>query len=283
MKFVPEYFEFTLPKDPATVHYIQKIQSETIIKKIIKKQTVTRNLKIEINSQESTNAIVSITTEKEELKLDSVLKKQENISNEIAKTIAFVQLKINPLGEMIQILNHDQVLQKWYSVKRKLENEFRGKAIDDYLKGIEKKMENHDALLEDFKQYRLFGGLFNSLYFEHSTVTSKYNQYNRRIENFVFGKPIHFKETILLDKIRDNEVSTIINAELDAEKNNASLINAEFKNKNIDEDALLKLSNYKGNYILNKESGTIKAMNLSITATYGNEFQKKIEYSLTKK
>lgn len=283
MRFVPAYFELEAPAVDATIYYTQKVESETDLKNVKKKQKLIRNLKVEINPTESQSTIVAITIQKEILKLDSILKKQENISNEISKTIDFVQLRINPLGEPISILNHNQIVEKWYPIRKKLERDFKGKAIEDYLGGIEMKLKNHDALLNDFKQYRLFGGFFSQLYFEHSSEVSKQNERDQKIDNFIFGKSVVFKERILLDKVKEKEknITLRINADIDFEKNDLEAIKDEFKKREITEDSDLGLKNYVGSYLIDKKSSLVKSMNLQIYSTYGSDFQKKINYSLT--
>lgn len=282
MKFVPEFFEITSPSVQQTAEYIQKVYSETNIKNIKKKQTVTRHLNVEIEPLESKNTIVAIKTEKEELTLDSILKKQENISKEIAKTIDFVQFKVNPLGEIIRILNQDEILNKWYPIKRKLMNEYRGKNFDAYVSGIEKKIENHDALLEDFKQYRLFGGLFNAICFEHSTDASKYNQRDRAIDNFIFNTTLNFKESVLLDKIGEEEITLKVKGDFDPEKKDLKVVMNEFDKKGIKEESKLKIKKYSGSYLIDKNSNVIKNMQLTTEVAYGADYYKKIEYSLQK-
>ncbi len=281
MKFVPEYFQLSMPEIAVTSRYIQNVKSETVIKKKRKKQQITRSLKVEIIPQETRICIVLITTEKMKLTLDSVLRKQENISNEVAKTIDYVKLRIDAFGEIIKIENHQEIFQKWYSVREKLENQFSGKAFDKYLIGVEKKMENHDALLQDFKQYRLFGGLFNKLYFEHSSINSKYNRRERKIENFIFEKDVNFKEVILLDKINSEDISLKINGWFNDSKNNSEEVRTLFKNRNIDTIENSTLLNYSGTYSLNRKSSIVNNMKLEINSSYGTDFQKTINYSLT--
>ena len=281
MKFFPEHFTLAPPKDSTQLFYNQKVNSEITLKGITKKQEVLRSLRVEISPEEAQSSTVSITTQKEILKLDSILKKQENISNEISKTIDFVQLKLNAFGEPIRILNQEDILEKWYEVRIKLERDFKGKAMGDYLDGIETKLKNHEALLKDFKQYRLFGGLFPTLYFEHSSIPSKLNQREQKIENFIFSKSVVFKESILLDKILEDEISLKISADLDEEIKNSSAVAGEFRTRNLFEQTSLKLKRYSGSYVIDKESGMIKTMNLDIDSTYGSEYQKTIHYSLT--
>lgn len=281
MKFFPEHFTLAPPKDSTQFFYNQKVNSEITLKGNTKKQEVFRSLRVEISQEEAQSSIVSIIIQKEILKLDSVLKKQENISNEISKTIDFVQLKLNAFGEPISILNQDDILDKWYEVRIKLERDFKGKAMGDYLNGIEMKLKNQEALLNDFKQYRLFGGLFPTLYFEHSSIASKLNQREQKIENFVFSKSVIFKESILLDKIMEDEISLKISADLDEEGENSSAVAGECRTRNLFEQTSLKLNKYSGSYVIDKESGVIKTMNLDIDSTYGSEYQKAIHYSLT--
>lgn len=281
MKFFPEHFTLAPPKDSTQLFYNQKVNSEITLKGNTKKQEVFRSLRVEISQEEAQSSIVSIIIQKEILKLDSVLKKQENISNEISKTIDFVQLKLNAFGEPISILNQDDILDKWYEVRIKLERDFKGKAMGDYLNGIEMKLKNQEALLNDFKQYRLFGGLFPTLYFEHSSIASKLNQREQKIENFVFSKSVIFKESILLDKIMEDEISLKISADLDEEGENSSAVAGECRTRNLFEQTSLKLNKYSGSYVIDKESGVIKTMNLDIDSTYGSEYQKAIHYSLT--
>lgn len=281
MKFFPLHFKLEPPKVISEHFYTQQISSEITIKGNTKKQDVFRSLKVKIVPTDSQSSIVAVTTQKEVLKLDSVLKKQENISNEVSKAIDVVQLKLNAWGEPISILNQDEILNKWQSIRKNLERGFKGKAMEDYLARIEMKLKNHEALLHNIKQYRLFGGLFPTLYFEHSSIASKLNQREQKIENFIFSKSVVFNESILLDKIMEDEISLKIGADFDEESKNSSAVAGEFRTRNLFEQTSLKLKRYSGSYVIDKESGMIKTMNLHIDSTYGSEYQKTIHYSLT--
>ncbi|MGB0788769.1 MAG: hypothetical protein ACPGQR_04455 [Marinirhabdus sp.] len=233
-----------------------------------------------MDTLEPQQATVAITTERVLLKLGSTLKKQENILKEVAKTIDCVRLRINALGEIVSLLNHGEILSKWRRVKTELENEHRGKAMANYINGVEKKLEDRPALLRDFRQYRLFGGMFNKFYFEHSSILSKYNQWDRAVENCIFDKTLHFKETLLLEKIGEHDITLKIKGDFDNEKNRFKAIESEFKARGFEAPRGLKLKTYSGLYAMDKNSGLVKNMELNIETAYGAGYQKKIGYCL---
>ncbi|KAA1246795.1 hypothetical protein [Aquimarina sp. RZ0] len=263
------------------VTYHQKIFSEVLCYSQVQQQTLEKEIQVEVLPYNPMFFTLKIVTKHINIKLDSVLKKQEDLLQEVYGIMDTVQFRMNWRGELIEILNHQEILNKWSVLKPKLKQKYTGQAIERYLLGIERKIQNHNKLLSDCLQYRLYGLLFNEMYGTHSSDAEFTKDRERLLSNMVYQLPLAIREKVLLEN--EGEEKTILNVfgTLDQEQQYATKIQNLFKRKNILDPNGIKLENYKGTYRYDKKTGIFDAVVLDVVTTYGTDYKKNQNYRLT--
>jgi len=262
------------------VTYHQKIHSQIRCKGRLEKQTLEREIKVEILPYNPMFFTVKIVTEKTILELDSTLKKQENLSKEIFGIIDTIEFRMNWRGELIEIVNHPEIINKWRILKPYLKEKYTGQAVERYLIGIDKKIVNHDKLLSDCLQYRLYGLLFNDMYGTHRNDIEYVNDRVRVLGNMVYQLPLTVREKVMLKEEDQKKVALHITGVLDKEQPYITKIQNLFKRKNIVNPEAVVLTRYHGAYTYNKKTALFDSISMNIITRYGLEYKKTQSYEL---
>lgn len=281
MIFVSDHTQLKIVPTEQSVAYTQKINSEIFCKDRRQEQSLEKQICVGITSCEGDFFNVSIHTKKLKLQLDSVLKKQEDLSTEISTVIDMIQFSMNHQGKLFSILNHEEIVHKWYGIKENLCKYYKGQATERYLIGLEKKILNHDKLLNDCEQYRLYGLLFNEMYngtYTNDGVEGAVRE--RDLQNAVYQLPLVINEKVLFQAENDIEILLRIDGKLNPEQPYYSKINNLFTRKNIQSIQGIKLDQYEGSYKYHKKNSFLNKIDLNIATSYGQEYYKKQQYSI---
>lgn len=281
-RYIQEYLKLTLPRIDQEAEYDQKIKTQTIIKGVTKKQLLKRQFKVGIQPMEYSDFKVAFQTKKIKIQLDSTLKKQERLSSEIAGVLDSVVVKMNRTGLFTEILNHDEIVAKWYRLKPILVREFKGNAFLQYLSGIEQKFEDPVGLLHDMRQYRNYGLVFNELLVEHSNVEIGSSSRNRTIDTIFYERSVAFRETMIFDKIVNNVSTLVITGSLNDTLSPSEVSAKKLESLTLDANAVFKLNAYKGTYQFQTETGLLEHMKLAVNTSFGQQYQKDQQYSLNR-
>lgn len=281
--FIEHKVSINVNPTPGVVHYHQNIYSKINCKNNLEKQRLSKDLEVQIIEDRPMLYRVVIITKNVKIQLDTMHKKQEELAKEIYKITENIEFRMNWEGKCTEILNHNDIINHWRKIKSKLENRYKGQAIERYLRGIERKILNHDKLLSDCMQYRLYGLLFNDLFGEISDVSLTANKRIRSHNNIVYQLPLDLNETVLLEKEDEKKVTITISGSLCEEQLYTRKINNVFKRKDIKASNGITLDEYKGAYTYNKNTGIFDTIALDIVTSYGTDYKKVQHYQLTQK
>ncbi len=256
------------------ISYHHEINSEVKCHNRTEYQGIYKNLDVQIIEYNPMFFTVKITTKIIRIELDSVLKKQEDLTKSIYEVLENIEFRMNWKGELIQIVNHDDIIERWKEQKSKLKERYKGQAIERYLIGIEKKIQQHDKLLSDCLQYRLYGLLFNDLFGFHSSDPDETQNRIRTHGNMVYQLPLAICEKVKLLKTEKDKIILGITGDLNEEQIYADKIQSIFKRKNISDTNGIRLTDYNGEYIYDKETGVFDTVGLSIVTECGKEYRK---------
>ena len=100
---------------------------------------------------------VKITLEKE-------LRKMELLINELADIYSLLIVKVNKSGDITGLENMDEIQAKWKMLKKKIREEYDGYEVQDFLAGVDRKINTPGSVLNELKSYPFYGILFNGIY-----------------------------------------------------------------------------------------------------------------------
>jgi len=279
-RYIQEYLMLTLPRTEQNASYHQKIITNTLLKNVEKKQTLERQCTMQIQPLEYSDFEVRLNVENLKMQLDSTLKKQENLSVAIAGTLEKVRLRMNSNGLFTELLNHEEVLEKWYRIKPKLLTEFKGNAFITYMKSIERKIEDPQGLLHDMRQYRNYGLFFNELLTEHSNVATKSSTRERHIDSLFYERSMTFEETVLFDKTENGLDTLTLQGTLKDGLTPSEVPVKRMALLTLDANAVFASKHYRGTYQFQTETGLLEQMNVSIATGFGENYSKQQLYNL---
>lgn len=213
--------------------------------------------------------------------LDKGLKKQEKLIRQLASITDNIDLGINQRGEITKLHNYLEIIEKWNTLKVPLKEKHRGKLANAYLVAIDQKICNKVKLIDDLKQYRLFGFLFNALLavpFQEQRIITRV----RIFKNVIHSLPIKVNETIKLVK-DDNETNELEyhlgGSLLPFEDRTLERISNYFKYYEIGRGSLA-LFKYKGICKINKLTAWLNEASLSIELTNDQGYIRKLYFNI---
>lgn len=282
MRFIENEIKLSLSLEEQKQKFVQHIYSKIICNN--KTEIHQLEKKIQISSKFISNNTwrVKLETEALKLKLPSVYKKQENIKEQINNCLNIIDVKVNLYGKITTINNHDDIIHKWYDIRKNLEKNYTGKAIIPYFNGVEKKILSHDLLLNDFNQYRLFGLFYNQLYKkEYTNSFSKNSTRKRTIDNMVYQIPLDIEEQFKLEDIKYENTFVELIGNLASSQKFSNEIKNLFSTHNITSNKGIQLNKYHGKYNINTKTGMPEKVTLKIETAFGSNYNKFQEYKIT--
>ncbi len=260
--------------------YILTVDSETEINERKETQKIERCMTVKISYNESLKFKAEITSVLNKLQLGSLYKKQEVLSEKMAALTESVDLRINKKGELLKILNHQVIIEKWRQLKRDLEKEYKGENAAEYFKAIDRRITKHDSLLQNFKELKSFG----LIWFAPCTNYHRDTDYTtiRVIENLVYIFPIAIHETLTLSFFDKQEIKINISGSLSKEQKYENRIKDYLQEQSNKEEAIFNLDSYTGYCTYNRKTGVINELELEIKSSYGSGYKKTQRYRLIK-
>ena len=184
----------------------------------------------------------------------------------IAKLTDDVNVTVNEKG-IIKNFEYSPLLEKWKILKPQILQNNKGKKVESYLEGLEKRVKDEKLFLERLRDPRLFGLLFDGF----QTLHEESDFRKRKISRFIYTFPLFFKEYV--DSVEDrNELRYFsLTGKLES-------FSDEMKNRIKDYFSYFKiepdiptLSYYKKNAVIDLQNGFLKSnrLELEMTNSYG--------------
>jgi len=181
----------------------------------------------------------------------------EILADRCRQPINDIKFLLSNEGKIIDLLNYESVLQKWYEVKEELREEYSGKIFERYLSLQEKIISNKDFLLEKLSKDIFLSQFFSGIY-NHNFQ----NYFIRNYENPEFMN-IYYEIPVKIEMLNEGIYSG--RKEL-------------FLKKVIDERSYnfnqMPIENYKtfytldGNHFIKNVMGKFEALNQSISFSF---------------
>lgn len=282
MQFLFNDIELKLNPIATSETYLQKITSEVFLNGKRSVNSSQKTLNVEVIKKENQLIQVKIKSTNHSIKLDNLLKTQEDITLKMASLTDNVLLKIDTNGAINAIDNHFIIKQKWEALKQELGQLYEGNTAEIYFLGLDNKINNSKKLILDFQQNRLFGLLWNGVYSSYSNDKSIIKERTKTICNVVEHIPISVDETIFCERIdrNKNEITLRLNGELNSGDTFIKKIEHHFIRNGGSRTAKFELTAYEGVLTINTNSGLLKEASLLIETKFGNSYKKKDQFNI---
>ncbi|USD26878.1 hypothetical protein [Flagellimonas marinaquae] len=268
-----QYKKFDRP-----VEYSFTIEEETCLKDHVTRHLYTLDLEVLTNHREKGNYNFIVRTTDQQFKLDKQWAKQGKFLADLSELTEEVNLWVDEKGS-IASFDHPKLQQKWKNLKLRLLKNHIGEKVENYIREIENRINNKTLFLEDLKQPKLFGLLFDG----YGTLQEKRGSRQRKINSLIHGLPICFEEHFVQTKETFPEQEISIQGKMKhLDANALSRIQAYFKFNDIVETAPF-LVYYKKNAVLDMDSGYVKKSHFQLELTNGNGYTKKQVLELKQK
>ncbi|MBL7559573.1 hypothetical protein JAO71_07135 [Olleya sp. YSTF-M6] len=124
----------------------------------------------------------------------------DKLAIETSKCLYPLHIKTNRKGKLIEILNFDEIINRWEQIKKKIKENYKSKLTDNYIKATEKSLVDKKILLDKISK-----DWFLNLYF--SEIYKFYSQdlyINENLKYPILGdvKPVEYK---VISKVQLNE------------------------------------------------------------------------------
>lgn len=176
------------------------------------------------------------------------------------KSIEKCVFKINIKNEIIEIVNHKEILKKWNTIKKSLIQENEGEIFEKYISIFESNILDQDSLL-----IRLKKNLFINQYF-FPIFNEPYHNLNKKNDEQLNFFNQYFQENVLLE-VENNGI---------LDKDGMAIISKKLVTDD-EKRSLLPIGSYASKYILNKNS------EINIIEGAFSNFNNKYSYKIEQK
>lgn len=180
----------------------------------------------------------------------------EKIALRCRKAIEKCVFRVSSKNEILDIKNHQEILQNWDRVKEQLRYEYEGETFEKYITLFERSIKDKNILLLRLRKNIFINQYFFPIYEEYFHGLKKKN-----IEEFSFFN-LDYKEEVLLEIENNGEM----------DKDNKVIISKNLI-RTIDNTQLVPIEDYGTKYTLNED--------LSIATVIGKFSNNGMDYSYT--
>jgi hypothetical protein len=179
------------------ISYAFTIDEETHLGEQITKNSYELAISVEFNYTSNKLYYFDVKTSNVKLKLDKRLVQQEKLLEDLSKLTEDVSLTVNENGT-IESFDYPKLSKKWDVLKVQLLKKHKGKQVESYIEGIDKRIKNESLFLERFKDPRFYGLLFDGL----QTLHKKSRLRKRKMSRVLHTFPSKFEESVedVIDK-----------------------------------------------------------------------------------
>lgn len=184
----------------------------------------------------ATNNLVEVVTTNFLVNLVEPEATLETLALECRKALEKCEYQVNTKNEIINLENHNEILEKWTAIKQKLMQENTGELFDKYIAIFENTLQNKADLL-----FKLKKDIFINQYFFPIFDEPYHNLKKNNNENFTFFN-FDYQQDVILEIQND--------AKFDENKN---IIITKKIVKNENNTVLFPLEKFETKYIVNND------------------------------
>lgn len=276
IKYIWPYQVFLKPvQECDTYTYRFYLTSINKCENIISKDSIDKTIKLTaLKCKNKAHYRFKIKTEINHFKLNSIKIKQHSFYEKLHALTSDIEITISKTGAIISIDNTAEIFKKWRYLKVLLLRKYKGFVVENYLEKLEEKLYNKNYFLNDIKQYRLLGLLWNKQCDIYSKPGVKKITKTKKHLQTIDYYPVFINESLTwISGKEENPINITINGSID-KKTQVDLIEKYFLHKKKYKESSLELKKYQGNYCIDMETGWINEANFEMHLTYGSSYSK---------
>ncbi len=281
-KFVSHYVPALIyKKTKDSVAYSVVIDEETHLNDRVIKNTYTQDLLVRLRYRVTGDEyLFDCQLIKGMYTVDETITQQGKLLESLAAITEQLELTVSEKG-FITAVNYDDIIIKWKALKGKLLKTHKGKQSQGYINGIDARMKDKSLFLEELKQVKLFGLLFNG----YQTLSEKDKPRLRKIRNSIDCLSVIFEEKVMEikeDKEKQEKHITIEGKMQDLSEKANARIRLYLSYFTIGIDPVF-LSNYKQYIVLDLSSGYVKTADFAMELINGRGYVRKMNFNIRTK
>ncbi|MBL4746287.1 MAG: hypothetical protein JKY08_07950 [Flavobacteriaceae bacterium] len=264
------------------INYSFSIEEETIINEKSIKNRYVQEFEVELLSKEYMKGFdFKVNIKNCDYRLDVSLKSQENLIRQLNSLTEEMLFKVDMQGVIIEVVNYNDILEKWKRLKTKLISKNKGVLAQGYIDAVGAKIENKNLFISDLCQYRMFGFLFNGM-LDISFYDDVKIRRNRVHKNTIHSIPIYVEEQVQLmnENIAEETITYCLTADLTPLEVKTKERLGLFFNYYGMPSSHVYLEQYLGDYVLNKHTAIVQKATLNIALSNAKGYKRTIKYKL---
>ena len=239
---------------------------------------------IEVNHLKSEGLISFI-----EVRKKNVLMNKEEVQDAFndmllitAEAISKVIIHVDETGSVLGLANFEEIKNKWFEVRRNIEETYQGEVIKNYLDNMQAKLESPEVLWNALSKSFFYTVFFNGIYKNY--IDSKCLQEEMIIRDLLptQGVGVLVDQNVLLDTEEGAYVLLIKGME---EFDGINPLTKEFFKDQAQADKLSKmcLVEIEGAYKILPSNGAINSITMEAQVSYDTFYRKKMRIEIIKK
>lgn len=124
-------------------------------------------LKINVENKAKQRSVYQIDIQLIELNLSKRLTKASDFIRRTMYVYDWIEICVNPQGKVISIENKEELKATWKEIRKRLLNDYNGKATENYLSKIDKQLNVDGRVLQCIYSYLNFGLIFPLIPYKH--------------------------------------------------------------------------------------------------------------------
>jgi hypothetical protein len=201
--FTIDECQLIFPKDGMRQYRI--VNEISLLKTKPIKNVFTRNLSLTVleSLQGDSIRIVSLKTHSLQLLMNGEAAANNALASILATVYDQLVLKIRYDGSISEILNLDNIQNKWNTISNQIASSYSGREINRLLEKIASKLRSEKLVIQEIQQYNFFGLLVKEIYGTFNNASpvvkkQKLTTFTKKLEEDIFLEEID-KNRILLN------------------------------------------------------------------------------------
>ncbi len=183
----------------------------------------------------------------------------EKLAVQTLRAVYPLEVQTNAINKPVAVLNHQEILERWKTIKAVILKEFTGNAITNYVSKMEKALNSEAAILRSLQEELFYSLLFNDINSKYGSEQQKETSINFPLLGF--KQPLVFKGTQKLNTYKTYYQTALV--EFEANLKNED-VNANLKIEYDLESKSFVLENCTAQCLLKHKDTLLKSVTVKV-------------------
>lgn len=199
-----------------------------------------------------------------------------------AEAINKVVVRVNERGSVLGLVNFDEIKNKWFAIRKVVEETYQGEVISDYLDGMQAKLESPEVLWNALSKSFFYTVFFNGIYKNYIDATCLQEEMIIRDLLPTQSVGVRVDQGLLMDTEEETYVLSMKGTE---EFDGINQLTKDFFKDQAQADLLpeMCLVELDGKYTILPTNGAIKSATMEAQVTYDTFFRKNMQIEIINK